>query len=84
MYPLKYYLHKRMINDTYNKAIIEINNSDLCMLDGIYNYYNFEFQSIANHLKYTNGGTKRDELLNLIKNNRKEIKRMILIRRGVL
>lgn len=78
MYPLKYHLHKRIITDTFNACVYEINNcDDLSKLNGIYNYYSFEFKSILNHLKFTDGGDKHDELINLIKEYRKEMKQMI-------
>lgn len=78
MYHLKYHLHKRLITDLFNACVCEINNcNDSSKLNGIYNYYSFEFKSILNHLKFTCGGDKHDELVNLIKDYRKQMKQMI-------
>lgn len=81
MYSLRYYLHKRIIDGIFNDAMNEINKSELTELDGIYNYYIFEFNSIARHIKYCDGGDKRDELFILIKKYRKQLKNMCLERR---
>lgn len=78
MYPLKYYMYKRIITDLFKACEGEINNcDDISKLNGIYNYYSFEFKSILNHLKFTCGGDKHDELVNLIKDYRKQMKQMI-------
>ena len=78
MYPLRYYLHKRIIDNMFNDALNEINKSGVSELDGIYNYYFQEFKAVESHIKHCDGGNKRQELLNLIENDRKEIKQMIL------
>ena len=79
MYPLKYHLHKRMIDDLLHAAINEINTcDDLSKLDGIHRYYKFEFESIENHIKLCDNVVKCDELLDMIKNYRNEINHMVL------
>lgn len=83
MYPLRYYLHKRIIDSMFNDALNEINKSVVSELDGIYNYYFQQFKAVENHIKHCDGGNKRQELLNLIENDRKEIKQIISnIKRG--
>lgn len=77
MYPLRYYLYKRIIDNMFNNTLIEINESGIDELDGIYNYYFQEFKAVESHIKHCDGGNKRQELLNLIKKDRKEIKQMI-------
>lgn len=78
MYPLKYNLNKRNIKNVFNACVYEINNcNDISKLNGIYNYYSFEFKSILSHLKFTCGGDEYNELINLIKDYRKEIKQII-------
>lgn len=77
MYTLRYYLHKRIIDGIFNDFLNEINKSEFTDLDGIYIYYISQFKAVENHIKHCDGGAKRDELFNLIKKYRKEIKQMI-------